>query len=274
MSTLTSSYLEYGHDHRVAAQATQNCPLPLHTTENRPATSTTTPGPLPRCAPCEVTCRRTFSHNLHDLGVLGGKLVRDLTDCDSVTAQGCLTMSVVGLMGRPEDPKVCSAMGLMAAHGALQEKTLESLLFIPFESVLGHIVEVKCPKQSKKNGWRAFHELLPLKSILTNRHISTDGQCPICRWGVEDAKHLCFQCSPTVEIWSGIGIMEVIQNAALMERSGSVDLKDLLRLLQCDLESFQGVGLQEVILVSCWYLWWVRRHIFLKRRSSPGLCIG
>jgi hypothetical protein len=29
-------------------------------------------------------------------------------------------------------------------------------------------------------GWRAMHGILPLKSILANRHVGTSGQCPLC----------------------------------------------------------------------------------------------
>jgi hypothetical protein len=40
--------------------------------------------------------------------------------------------------------------------------------------------------------WRALHGIIPLKCILANRHIGTTSECPICRSGPEDVRHLLF----------------------------------------------------------------------------------
>ena len=40
--------------------------------------------------------------------------------------------------------------------------------------------------------WKALHGTVPALAILANRHIKTFAQCPICKRGPEDIKHLMF----------------------------------------------------------------------------------
>jgi hypothetical protein len=42
------------------------------------------------------------------------------------------------------------------------------------------IWKLRVPSKVKKIIWRALHGILPLKSILVNRHIGTSGECPVC----------------------------------------------------------------------------------------------
>jgi hypothetical protein len=77
--------------------------------------------------------------------------------------------------------------------------------------------------------WRALHGIVPLKSILANRHVGTDGQCPICRQGPEDVKHLIFTCSRSMELWRALGLSHVILEVLEVDRSGSVVLEQILR---------------------------------------------
>jgi hypothetical protein len=39
-----------------------------------------------------------------------------------------------------------------------------------------------------------MHGILPLKSILFNRHIGTLGICPLCNSNDEDILHMIFKC--------------------------------------------------------------------------------
>jgi hypothetical protein len=54
--------------------------------------------------------------------------------------------------------------------------------------------QLKLPSKIKIFLWRALHGIIPLKSILANRHVGTSGQCPVCLLAAEDVKHLLFQC--------------------------------------------------------------------------------
>jgi hypothetical protein len=54
--------------------------------------------------------------------------------------------------------------------------------------------KMQVPGKVKIFAWHALHGILPLKSIMVNRHIGTSGQCPICSLQEEDVMHLLFQC--------------------------------------------------------------------------------
>jgi hypothetical protein len=56
------------------------------------------------------------------------------------------------------------------------------------------IWKMKLPGKIKFFVWQALHGLMPLKSILVNRHIGHSGQCPICSLAAEDVSHLLFLC--------------------------------------------------------------------------------
>jgi hypothetical protein len=86
---------------------------------------------------------------------------------------------------------------------------------------------LKVPSKVKKIVWQALHGILPLKSILCNRHIDTIGECPICNLHAEDILHLLFSCEPAKNIWECLGLSSIIANALLADRSGSAVLKRL-----------------------------------------------
>lgn len=55
--------------------------------------------------------------------------------------------------------------------------------------------KLKIPSKVKIFVWRALHDgIIPLKFILTNRHIGTSGQCTIRNQAAEEVLHLFFNC--------------------------------------------------------------------------------
>jgi ribonuclease HI len=118
---------------------------------------------------------------------------------------------------------------------------------------------MKVPSKVKIFTWQALHRIIPLKSILANRHIGNTGGCPICNKGPEDVSHLLFTCSVARELWTALKIIDIIDDAAQNDRSGSGVLEILLRRESNDLHGFTDFGLKEVIMIGCSYLWWLRR---------------
>jgi hypothetical protein len=119
--------------------------------------------------------------------------------------------------------------------------------------------KLKLPSKIKIFVWRSLHGILPLKSILVNRHIGTSGQCPICATGPEDIAHLLFVCPRAKEIWEALGLTSVVDDALLSDRSGSAIIEHLLCKEDMSFQNFD-IGLKEVMMVACWYLWWIRRR--------------
>jgi hypothetical protein len=62
---------------------------------------------------------------------------------------------------------------------------------------------------------------------MANRHAGTSSECPICHQGPEDILHLLFQCSAPREIWMALGIHEMIDEAMMVDRSGSAVLEEI-----------------------------------------------
>jgi hypothetical protein len=121
------------------------------------------------------------------------------------------------------------------------------------------IWKLKVPNKVKIFIWRALHGIIPLKAILANRHVGTDGGCPICNNAALDMLHMIFKCPMAKDLWESLNLTQVI-NDAMDDRSGSVVLETLFRQ---DVVAFQGfnVGLKEVIVVGAWYIWWIRHQL-------------
>jgi hypothetical protein len=120
--------------------------------------------------------------------------------------------------------------------------------------------KMKIPGKVKVFIWRALHGVIPLKAILANRHIGTSGACPIRNQGAEDVIHMLFTCSSAQDHWRGLGLLDTINEAIIVDRAGSGVLEYLLQLPDSSLQMFDCVGLKELISVTSWYLWWLRRR--------------
>jgi hypothetical protein len=62
------------------------------------------------------------------------------------------------------------------------------------------------------------------------------------------------------ELWSALGIADIVEEAMLEDRSGSGILEVLLRSSNNVIIGLDNVGIKETIAITCWYLWWIRRR--------------
>lgn len=69
-----------------------------------------------------------------------------------------------------------------------------------------------------------------------------------------------FQCIPTRELWRHLGLSNTIYEAIVGDRSSSMALESILHGPNKPMIDLPKLGLQKVITMSCWYLWWFRRH--------------
>jgi ribonuclease HI len=72
--------------------------------------------------------------------------------------------------------------------------------------------------------------------------------------------HLIFQCDTAKQLWAALGLSTVIEEACIVDRSGSAVLEFLMREPDRLLPSFDSIGTKETIAVASWYLWWLRRR--------------
>jgi hypothetical protein len=63
------------------------------------------------------------------------------------------------------------------------------------------------------------------------------------------------------DLWENLGIADIIIEAEQVDRAGSTVLEELLRRQDNTVVGFSNIGLKELISVSCWYLWWIRRRM-------------
>jgi hypothetical protein len=71
--------------------------------------------------------------------------------------------------------------------------------------------------------------MIPGVGIMANRHIKVSPQCPICKKGVEDIRHLMFTCKRAKLVWRRLGLEEVIDHALSLDRLGFVVFEELLQ---------------------------------------------
>jgi hypothetical protein len=113
--------------------------------------------------------------------------------------------------------------------------------------------KLQIPGKVKIFIWRALHGILPLKSILVNRHVGTSGECPVCHSGPEDVLHLVFTCQAAKEIWQSLGLDRIIDDAISVDRSGSAVLEHLIRASDANVPGVNTVKLKETIDTSPTY---------------------
>jgi hypothetical protein len=73
--------------------------------------------------------------------------------------------------------------------------------------------------------------------------------------------HLFFGCPRVRKIWENLGILAIIDEACTTDRVGSAILEFLLRKNDMNFPSVEGLGMKELIVSACWYMWWERRRI-------------
>jgi len=82
----------------------------------------------------------------------------------------------------------------------------------------------------------------------------------MCQSDAEDIRHALFACSQAREVWSALGIWQQIQALMAEDRSGSVVLQEAIRRGGRAVQ-WSNVGLSEIILTGCWYIWWQERQV-------------
>jgi hypothetical protein len=106
----------------------------------------------------------------------------------------------------------------------------------------------------KKIAWKSLHGILPCYGVLANRYVPISSQCPRCSLHCEDIKHVLFDCEHAKEVWTKLGVLEIIEDAFAVDRAGSTVLEELLVKQHAD-------DTKELILTAAWYIWWMRRQM-------------
>jgi hypothetical protein len=60
----------------------------------------------------------------------------------------------------------------------------------------------KTPGKSKHLIWRAYHNILPTRANLFQRHILSTPVCPVCQQMEEDVSHALWGCPYARDVWS------------------------------------------------------------------------
>lgn len=54
------------------------------------------------------------------------------------------------------------------------------------------------------------------------RDIKVSPQCPLCKQGAEDIRHLMSTCSRAWEVWRALGLRDILNQALAVDRSGLI----------------------------------------------------
>ena len=55
------------------------------------------------------------------------------------------------------------------------------------------------------------------ENIVTNNYL-----CTMCSVYYEDIKHVLFECNVAREVWNNLGLLELTEEACMLDHSGSV----------------------------------------------------
>jgi hypothetical protein len=61
-------------------------------------------------------------------------------------------------------------------------------------------------------------------------------------------------------MWTVLGINDITADSIQVDRSGSVVLEHILGLSKTTVPGLSSVNLKELVVTTCWYLWWIRRR--------------
>ena len=67
-------------------------------------------------------------------------------------------------------------------------------------AILKKLWELQVPRKIQIFCWRALRGIIPLKSILANKHIKFNLSCPACDLGPDNIKHLLFECKLVADV--------------------------------------------------------------------------
>lgn len=79
-------------------------------------------------------------------------------------------------------------------------------------SIIPHncLWNLKMPPKVKNFVWRSFHNCLPCMDNLRAHHVPVNAACPLCLEAQEDSSHALFMCTRAQDIWSSLGLWEVV----------------------------------------------------------------
>ena len=127
----------------------------------------------------------------------------------------------------------------------------------PTEHYMETYLSLHIPGKVKHFVWKVLRGVLPCFGVLAGRHIPTSGECTICHVWFEDIQHCLFTCPRAIEIWSELGLVDVITKAVAKDWSGSVTMEIISRAQVAAGE----LPLSELVVVAAWYIWWQRRQL-------------
>ena len=114
------------------------------------------------------------------------------------------------------------------------------------------------PAKIKIHNWRAMLGVIPCLGVLANRHVPVSSQCPLCSVHCESIAHAFFKCAHVREIWAGLGMVQLTEDASVLEINDTPILESILldsatssllpEIRRCDLAT---------VVIS--YIWWERR---------------
>ena len=69
-----------------------------------------------------------------------------------------------------------------------------------------------------------------------------------------------FTCLRARQVWSSLGLLDAIDTALPVDRSGSVVLEEILRNKNPCIPSLGRIGFKEAVAIGSWYIRWQRRE--------------
>ena len=145
---------------------------------------------------------------------------------------------------------VKSAYQLLKDHYAEKSNCGEASNGELMKDLWSRVWRLRIPPKVKNFVWRACLNILPTKSNLKKRKITSDDFCPICEFEDESTTHALWECPAANDVWlsSNLRVQKVSKYQG-----------DLITLV---LSLFDKVGEKDCGLVAMiiWYIWFNRNR--------------
>jgi ribonuclease HI len=115
------------------------------------------------------------------------------------------------------------------------------------------------PNKIKIHGCRIIHDQILCREVLVRKHIGDNSSCPLCPVQHEDILHMQFTCQRAQAVWRAMGLWGKIERVIRGHQTAASAFKALLHSNE-KISEMEGVGLKEIVMTGCWYIWWERRQ--------------
>ena len=133
-------------------------------------------------------------------------------------------------------------------------------------SLKAKVWSIKTSRKIKHFIWNALSDCVPVCGRLSDRHCSSERNCPRCGADNESVNHLLFECPPSVQVWA---LAHVPHSPGLFPSNS--DPSNLNHTLWRAKELGVPSSILDNVPWLLWYIWKARNDKLFNGKDTPPL---